>query len=127
TGSATNVVSVGSRLLDLQPANNTLVTPLVFENPPIITLQPVSRIITNGEAVQFTGAAIGTGPLAYQWLRNSAEILGATAPALRLTNASPANAGRYQLRVSNRAAVALSDPVLLVVLGPPTLSDLPAL
>ena len=124
TGTVTNIVSIGSPILDLQPENNTVITGLVFENPPLITLQPVSRVITNGDSVQFTAAAIGTGPLSYQWSQNGVDLPGTTSPALRITNATAAAAGSYRLRVSNRVATATTDPAQLTVLGPPTIAGL---
>jgi uncharacterized repeat protein (TIGR01451 family) len=124
TGTGSNVVSVISDLLDVQPANNRQSTLIVFENPPIITLHPVSQIVTNGGSVLFTAGAIGDPPFVYQWQRNGVNLIDATNAALTIENVIPNNAGAYRLRVNNRVGVALSDQAILTVTGPPTISDL---
>ncbi len=121
------LVTLQSDLLDLNPQNNSTNFHVVFEHPPIITLQPVSLLVTNGDTVQLSSAASGTEPLAYQWLRNGISVPGATAPTLIFPNIAPANSGAYQLRVTNRVGIAFSDTASLSVFGPPTISDLPDL
>jgi hypothetical protein len=53
--------------------------------------------------------------LRYQWLRNGANIAGATASTYTLANAQPANAGQYTVVVSNNGGVATSAPATLTV------------
>jgi uncharacterized repeat protein (TIGR01451 family) len=127
TGVDTNTVSVRSPLLDLHPNNNSVTTVMTFENPPIITLQPVSRLVTNGNSVELTTAVLGTEPLAYQWQRNGVNVPGANGPTLFLASATPADAGTYRMLVSNRVGAAISQPAILQVLGPPAVSDIPPL
>lgn len=121
------LVSLRSSLLDLNPLNNTTNFQVVFENPPVITLQPISQLATNGDTVQLSSAATGTEPLAFQWFRNGNPVPGATTPILVLPNIAPANAGAYRLRVTNRVGIAFSTLANLSVFGPPTISDLPDL
>jgi uncharacterized repeat protein (TIGR01451 family) len=122
TGTGTNSVTVSSDFIDLRPANNSSTVEIVFELPPIITLQPISQTVTAGANVQFTTTAVGTAPLQYQWQRNGVDLSGATSPTLALNNVSPANFGVYRLRVSNNVGVALSDPATLAISGPPVVS-----
>src|SRR5205823_1939651 len=91
---------------------------------PMITLQPQSQTISNGDSVVLSVAAIGTDPLVYQWERNGNDLAGATNTSLSLDNATPLNSGQYQVRVSNRVGVALSSPAALLVIGAPYISDL---
>ena len=48
---------------------------------PVITTQPASQTVAVGSTATFTVAASGTGPLSYQWLKNSNPITGATGAA----------------------------------------------
>jgi len=41
------------------------------------TTQPVSQSVTVGQTATFTAAAVGTGPLSFQWRKNGAAIGGA--------------------------------------------------
>jgi len=122
-GAVTNVISVLAHEIDLNLSNNVVISAVAIENPPVITLQPQSQTITNGESVVLTASATGTEPLVYQWQRNGANIPDATNTSLALINAAPANAGAYRVRVSNRVGVIFSDLAILVVLGPPQVSD----
>jgi hypothetical protein len=95
---------------------------VVFDLPPVVTLQPLSQTVPAGANVQFITTAVGAAPLQYQWLRNGVDLPGATSPTLSLNNVSPADLGVYRLRVSNSVGVALSDGALLAISGPPVVS-----
>jgi uncharacterized repeat protein (TIGR01451 family) len=122
TGMGTNSVSVSSDFIDLRPTNNTTSIAVVFDLPPVITLQPLSQTVPAGANVQFTTTAVGAAPLQYQWQRNGVDLPAATSPTLLLNNVSPADLGVYRLRVSNSVGVALSDGALLAISGPPVVS-----
>lgn len=71
---------------------------------PLIAAAPAPAAqLRVGELLTLAVAADGTGPLEYQWLRDDAEIPGATAPTLAVT--AP---GRYVALVRNRAGTAIS-------------------
>ena len=46
--------------------------------PPVFTLQPASVTAREQGNVSFTGAAVGTAPISYQWNFNDAPISGST-------------------------------------------------
>ncbi len=87
--------------------------------PSFIT-PPVSQTVNAGQNVSFTGFAIGTAPLSYQWQFNNVPIAGATSATLTLTNVQPNNNGRYSVRVSNAVGSITSQTAILNVLGDPT-------
>lgn len=69
--------------------------------PPSITAQPQDLSVGSGQTAVLAALAEGAGPLSYQWLFNGTRIAGANTPTLVLGNANAANAGLYQLEVSN--------------------------
>src|SRR5579859_1465763 len=86
----------------------------VFSSPtasaasePSITTQPQSQSVLLGSNATFSVVATGTAPLSYQWslnqtnLVNSTHISGATASTLTVSNLVLADAGSYQVVVSN--------------------------
>jgi glycosidase len=78
---------------------------------PTITAAPVAAAALRvGELLTLTVVAEGTGPLEYQWLRDDAEIAGATDAALAVT--AP---GRYAVLVRNRAGTAISAGTMVAV------------
>jgi pectate lyase/pectin methylesterase-like acyl-CoA thioesterase len=97
--------------------------------PPVITMQPQSQTILVGDPVEFTVAAGGSAPFAYQWRKNGAAIAGATGPSVRIPSVQLGDAGTYTVVVSNGAGAAVSDPATLIVTTspvPPTITLQPA-
>jgi plastocyanin len=82
---------------------------------PWILSQPQSREVGVGATVTFRVSAGGAAPLAYQWQANGRELPGATNEILVLSNAQPADAGAYVVRVSNGGGSVLSEPAILTV------------
>jgi rhamnogalacturonan endolyase len=68
-----------------------------------------------GSSVTFTITATGTPPPSYQWRRNGSPITGATGATLTIASVTTANAGSYDVVVSNSAGTATSNAVLLTV------------
>ena len=122
-GTVTNFTTVLAHETDLDLSNNMLATVIAIENPPVITLQPQSQTVTNGESIFLAVSATGTDPLVYQWQRNGVNIPDATNASFALNNATSGNAGVYRARVSNRVGAIFSATATLIVLGPPQVSD----
>ena len=83
--------------------------------PPSITTQPVSISVLVGSNVDFTVAAMGGAPLSYQWKKDGANVIGANAATLSLTNLQSGDAGSYTVVVSNSADSVTSTPAILGV------------
>ncbi len=99
---------------------------------PIITQQPTNATNFAGGSVVFTAAAIGTGPLTYQWYfdngtnvtaigDNGITVIGAATPRLVLLhlNVEGPEAGNYYVVVTGPAGSTQSSNALLVVQTPP--------
>ena len=83
--------------------------------PPLITGQPSNRVVQVGGTAVFSVQASGTEPFNYQWRFNSLDLPGANNRVLIISNAQPANSGRYQVTVNNLAGSATSIDVTLTV------------
>lgn len=68
---------------------------------PYVAQQPASQFPVVGSKVTFNVIASGTGPLGYQWEMNGTNIPGATASSYTNLNVQLANAGNYQIVVTN--------------------------
>jgi hypothetical protein len=101
------------------PINWSSIVPLT------ITLQPVSVVVRPRSNVVFTVAALGTGPLAYQWrwdgtnLANGGNVSGVNSTTLVVTNIAAQQRGDYTVLVTDANGSALSLPARLTVLFPP--------
>jgi hypothetical protein len=88
---------------------------------PVMTTQPESLRVKTGDRVVLTGAALGVGPLSYQWHRNGVELPDATSPSLIIPAIQIDQAANYTLVATNAfgmvssraAAVVVIDPILI--------------
>ena len=83
--------------------------------PPVITDQPDSVTVLAGQSANFSVAATGTAPLSYQWRFNGANIPSETGTTLAINNATGANAGNYDVVVSNVSGSVTSVVAVLTV------------
>jgi uncharacterized repeat protein (TIGR01451 family) len=91
----TDKVSVACSQFEPNLANNKATNATPVLTGVTITSQPQSVSVSNGATASFSVGAAGTAPLTYQWLFNAADIPGATASTLTLSNVTSANAGSY--------------------------------
>jgi hypothetical protein len=89
-------------------------------NPPKISAQPLQQSANTGNSVTFTVAASGTGPLSYQWRRNGSNLPGQKNATLTLSGVTVADAGSYDVVISNSVGTVTSETVTLTVQPPPT-------
>lgn len=81
---------------------------------PVVTSQPTSQTVNEGEDATFTASATGDG-LSYQWQKDGVDITGAIGSTLSLTSVMLSDAGSYQCIVSNGCGDLTSDAVQLTV------------
>ncbi len=95
---------------------------------PTILVQPAGVAGTVGSTLQLSVTAVGSGTLGYQWLHNNNQIAGATAALLTLGVIQSADAGSYQVVVSNSlgaASSALANVTILSIIVPPSITSQP--
>lgn len=85
---------------------------------PVIATQPVlpSRPVYAGNTITMSVVASGTPTLAYQWRKDGKELPGKTAPTLVVTAVTAADAGSYDVVVSNSYGSTPSAKVTVAVL-----------
>lgn len=93
---------------------------------PTINTQPTSQAVSAGAPVTFYVTASGTAPLSYQWRRDGADIVGATAssyviPTARLNDVDH----KWSVVVRNAAGSAGSTEASLNVTGIEVLAGIP--
>lgn len=68
---------------------------------PIITNQPSSITVNAGQTALFTVGALGSPPLSYRWRKDGSPVAGGSGDSLNLTNVLGADAGKYDVVVTN--------------------------
>jgi hypothetical protein len=101
---------------------------LTVSAQPVITDQPVSLILTQGNTGAFTVTASGPAPLSYQWIfcpkpnwNQATNIQGATSSSLTIPTAQFSDAGTYLVIVSDSFGSVTSSPASLTVVSLPSL------
>ncbi|MGI8602705.1 MAG: immunoglobulin domain-containing protein [Verrucomicrobiales bacterium] len=84
--------------------------------PPEITTQPASYTVIEGGSTAFNVAASGAPAPSYQWIKGDTDIPGATSSTYTIPITALADAGTYQVRVTNTEGTATSTPATLTVL-----------
>ena len=99
-------------------ATGTVKLHYVLGDPPAIVTQPASQAVPVGGTAILAVAAIAAPAPTYQWTFNGLVITGATNVTIAVTNFQSAQAGSYQVKVSNPLGVVKSDHADLVPAGP---------
>ncbi len=95
----------------------------VSTSPPVITNQPQSQVVYEGDTVSFRVGAFAGPPPTYQWQRNGSNLTGATNSDYAVHGATVNEAGGYTVVVSNQfGAVTSAVAVLTVQLRPPSIA-----
>jgi hypothetical protein len=83
---------------------------------PVITAQPVSQTALANNPVTITVAATGAPAPSYQWRKNATTLNGQTNANLTLASVQPADAGNYDVIVSNSVGTVTSSAATLGVI-----------
>lgn len=99
---------------------------LSVRTAPVISQPPTNQIACVGSAATFSVTAQGIGSLSYQWRKNGVNIPGAIAASYRINNAQPADAGSYDVIVTDSCgSVTSSAATLTVTSDPPVITQQP--
>jgi hypothetical protein len=85
---------------------------------PSITTQPADRTVNAGRKAKLSASATGMEPSRYQWMKNGANIAGATKASYTAPPTTPADNGAlFAVTVSNSAGSLTSNDATLTVSG----------
>lgn len=82
----------------------------IVEEPPVIVEQALDRTVLAGMDATFSVVVEGDEPLSYQWRKDGVNLSGDTKPTLTIVGAQAADAGLYDVLVSNAAGAVASFP-----------------
>jgi uncharacterized repeat protein (TIGR01451 family) len=85
--------------------------------PPLIVMQPASRVLPVRGFAAFSAVASGTAPLSFQWRKDGLPIAGATGATYWILNAQTNDGASYSLIVTNLAGFAVSSNAMLTIVN----------
>lgn len=88
--------------------------------PPIFVVQPRTQLAQVGSSVTFSSNVTGGAGLTYQWRKNGVNIAGATGAVHTIASVNAADAGNYDVIVSNPLGSVGSSLAQLIVVNTPT-------
>jgi DNA/RNA endonuclease G (NUC1) len=106
-------------------ATSAPATLTVTPTAPSIIAGPTSKAVNTGTNAGLSVTAIGTAPLSYRWrkagvpLTDAGNVSGTTTATLLFTSATAANAGDYDVVITNSLGSATSAVATLTVNPPP--------
>jgi hypothetical protein len=90
--------------------------------PPSIVADLTNQTVAAGSNVTFEVGVTGTSPVGYQWLFNGTNLVVGITNPLVLDNVASAQAGTYQVIMTNGVGSVTSSLANLVVMTPPNIT-----
>jgi hypothetical protein len=87
-------------------------------NRPVISAQPLSQTVPMGAGVMLSVLGLSGPPLRYQWLKDGANISGATDATWPIPAAARHDSGHYAVVLSNPVGRTLSSNAIVLVRVP---------
>jgi hypothetical protein len=112
------------RASNIYGGTNSATATVVIAPMPIAAGSAKTQTLLAGQNTTLSVAATGLD-LTYQWRKNGVNIPGAVGASLVLQKINSANAGRYDVVITNPAGSITSAPITLNVKTPPTITVQP--
>lgn len=99
-------------------AGAQLIQTIGLGEAPVITQQPVSVAVEEGDPARLAISVSGSEPMTYQWSNGFDELAGQTNTVCSFDSISSENIGIYYCSVSNAFGWDLSEVAWLTITGP---------
>jgi hypothetical protein len=93
--------------------------------PPAITLQPLSQPVAAGYDLVLYVEAVGAPAPSYQWRKDGVAVEGASSQVFVRTNFQAADAGAYEVVVTNTVGAVTSQVAVVTMMVAPTITQQP--
>ncbi len=122
-----HLVAVFDRALDADEVSQNFVAGPqgAMVNVPTIDAGPSPLSLCAGDALSLSVAASGDGPFTFQWRRDGVGLVGASDPTYDVIAVSIADAGEYDVVVSNAVGSVVSAPAIVTVDSAPAVVAAP--
>lgn len=131
---AVTTASAGTYILRVQDGIDPSNSSCYGEDTVKVRINPLTTIATQpatptslceGQNLNLTVVAAGTGPFTYQWKKNSTDSVGATSSSLSVASVVPSNAGTYSVVVMGVCGSASSTDAVVTIMTKPKITVQP--
>lgn len=109
----------GAPLMDVRMDNLTINITQDVDGPPIVLRPVVEQDVWTGDPLSLSVRAGGTTPISYQWRLNGVDIPGATDSTYLVDGAGFADAGLYEVTITNAEGTITSQAAIGVIFPTP--------
>ena len=94
----------------------------IITDQPVVSKDPFDTTVNQGSPLSLSVGVIGVGAPSYQWRTNGTPISGATSSTYAVAAATPADAGTYDVIVTNLYGATTSGVAVVTVKTLPTIT-----
>ncbi len=117
-----NAITMSSPDRAVSGTLNCALAGFVITDQPVVSRDPANQSVNQGSSLNLTAGAIGVGTLSYQWRLGGVAIAGATDATYTVPSVTAANAGNYDLVVTNLYGATTSAVATVSVIAVPSLT-----
>ena len=103
-------------------ANRSVLAGFIITDQPVVSTDPTNTTVNQGSALSLSAGVIGVGALSYQWRTNGTLVPGATSATYTVPSVTAADAGNYDVVVTNLYGATTSGVASVTVKTLPTIT-----
>jgi hypothetical protein len=117
-----DTITFGAASRDINSAQSCALAGFIITDKPVVTKDPPNTAVNQGATLKLTATVIGVGTLSYQWQHAGTNFPGATDATYSNPSATPADAGSYELIVTNLYGATTSGVATVTVVQVPVIT-----
>jgi hypothetical protein len=117
-----DTLTFGAVTRNISSAQSCALAGFIITDQPVVIKDPPNASPNQGAALNLSAPAIGLEPLSYQWRTNGTPIPGATNAAYSKASVTIADAGGYDVVVTNISGAATSGVATVTVVQAPVIT-----
>lgn len=117
-----DTITFGAASRDINSAQSCALAGFILTDQPVVVKDPPNASPNQGAALSLSANVIGVGPLSYQWRTNGTPIPGATSATYSNSSVKAADAGSYDLVVTNLYGATTSGVATVTIIQVPVIN-----
>ena len=120
---SSDTLTFGAVTRNISSAQSCALAGFIITDQPVVPKDPPDTTVNQGAALDLKATVIGVGSLSYQWRTNGTPVPGATNAAYHVASTTAADAGNYDLVVTNLYGATTSGVAVVTVVKVPVITS----